>query len=64
MLKTIFVYFSKFKQQESKPKIASDVDFSQLLQHFIAVQDRHKEYKRISRNKEISTSDRGFRNET
>nr|XP_023024836.1 protein VAC14 homolog [Leptinotarsa decemlineata] len=34
------------------------IDFQQLLKHFIQVQEKHKEYKRTQRTKEISSLER------
>lgn len=34
------------------------IDFDGLLDKFVQVQNKHKEYKKVQRTKEISTMDR------
>lgn len=47
---------SSIKPKKTAP--TKGVPFQELLKHFIEVQDRHKEYKKITRNREITTGGR------
>lgn len=40
------------------PERMSEIDFPKLLSHFIEVQDRHKENKKVARAKDIATLQR------
>ncbi|CAH1112011.1 unnamed protein product [Psylliodes chrysocephalus] len=40
---------------KKKTSLVSSVDFRKLLQHYVEIQDKHKEYKGIQRAKEISS---------
>ncbi|XP_050497595.1 protein VAC14 homolog isoform X1 [Diabrotica virgifera virgifera] len=46
------------KKTKKKSSLVSTVNFQQLLSHFVDVQERHKEFKKSQRTKEISTLDK------
>lgn len=48
---------SDISYKNKEQNVVRLIDFSVLLKHFIEVQEKHKEYKRISRIKEISLTD-------
>ncbi|XP_072403206.1 protein VAC14 homolog isoform X2 [Diabrotica undecimpunctata] len=46
------------KKTKKKSSLVNTVNFQQLLSHFVDVQERHKEFKKSQRTKEISTLDK------
>lgn len=59
----LIVWYNR-NQTEIKalPARMSSIDFPALLEHFVKVQDKHKQQKRISRVKEVTSLDRELSN--
>ncbi|KAG5896407.1 hypothetical protein JTB14_022492 [Gonioctena quinquepunctata] len=55
---SLHLYCDDNKIVEKKVDHGSSIDFPSLLNHFIRVQEKHKEYKRTQRTKEMLTIDK------